>query len=457
MSRAAANNSREELKKQIDYPDFDIQNYIDEYKGRTRIQRLMFLADRCPAARKPAVQLLLKAAQSRGDDAIKDKTLYREIFKYGKQYLENCPDQDVKYLQQNEELNMITRTKLEDEIQKWRNLTQRNNSRLAHLKCAAFLSRLGDFDSAIHKLTDAKEFAEIPVEMIDCQMQIILTSVKQGSLSHVHHEAQRMFVAYDKALNENIRSQIHVCMGLFYLRTEKFNLACNHFLQATHVTRPDFFSEILSKREIGIYGALCALGDLKRDQLKAKLVENHSFMDYLDKAPYVKNLVYAMTNSQYSRVMELLGHLKKDFLLDFYLHKVADALMNAVRGKALVQYFEPFSSMNLTRMAKDFGVKLSDIEEELHKAILSGQVKAKIDLSNHTLIGYQDVTDRHTILKKIVDEGEVFCREAAVVLCNLHLTANKMDLNKSQLGDHQEGGLGEMNNNKYRKKIFKFL
>jgi len=453
MSRAAANNSREELKQQIDYPNIDIQSYIAEYEGRAKIQRLMFLADRCPPARESAVKLLMQTVQTRGKDAIKDNTLYREIFKYGKLYLEKCPEPDVKYMQQNSELNMIRRTKLEDEIQKWRNLTQRNNSRRAHLHSAAFFCQLGEFDLAIHKLMDAKEFAESPEEMIECQMQIIFTSVKQGSLSHVQYEANRMFVTYDNALSETVRSQIHACMGLYFLKNQKFNMACTHFLQATRISS---FSEILSKRDIGIYGALCALGDLKRGQLKAQLLENIPFMAYLDKAPVVKKLVYAMTNSQYSLVMDLLGGLKKEFLLDYYLHKVVDGLMNAVRGKALVQYFEPFSSMNLSRMARDFGVSLSDIEEELRKAILSRQVKGKIDLANHTLLGYQDVTDRHTILKRIVEEGETFCREAAVVLCNLSLTAKKMELKRSQLGEEPEGGLGEMNNNKYRK-FFKFI
>merc|ERR1719184_358071 len=136
--------------------------------------------------------------------------------------------------------------------------------------------------------------------------------------------------------------------------------------------------------------------------------------------------------------MNLLVSLKEDFLLDYHLHKVVDGLMNAIRGKALVQYFEPFSSMNLSRMARDFGVGLSDIEEELRKAILSGEVKGKIDLANHTLHGYRDVTDRHTILKRIVEEGEIFCREAAVVLCNLSLTAKKMDLSKRGMGEITE-------------------
>merc|ERR1719184_363117 len=140
--------------------------------------------------------------------------------------------------------------------------------------------------------------------------------------------------------------------------------------------------------------------------------------------------------------MNLLVSLKEDFLLDYHLHKVVDGLMNAIRGKALVQYFEPFSSMNLSRMAHDFGVELPDIEEELHKAILSGEVKGKIDLANHTLLEYQDVTDRHTVLKKIVQEGEVFCRDAGVVLCNLALTAKKMGLNKKLLNEEQEGRLG---------------
>merc|ERR1719204_25407 len=107
---------------------------------------------------------------------------------------------------------------------------------------------------------DAKEFAEWPKEMIECQMQIIFTSVKQGTLNNVHYEANRMFVANDKDLTETNRSQIHACMGLYFLRREKFDQACTHFLQATKISS---FSEILSKRDIGIYGALCALGELK--------------------------------------------------------------------------------------------------------------------------------------------------------------------------------------------------
>jgi len=448
MSRAAASNSREELKDEIDSPDFNIQRYIGEYKGRARIQRLMFVADRCPSARKSAVKLLMKSANTKGDNAIKDNTLYREIFKYGKLYLEDCPEADVKYMQQNTEFINKRRIKLEDEIQKWRNLNQRINSRRAYMKIADFLSRLGDFDLAIHKLMDAKDFAEVASEFIECHMEIIKTSVKQGSLNHVHNEANRMFVSYEKDLTPTNRSQINACMGLYYMKNGKFNLACDHFLRATKISN---FSEILSKRDIGIYGALCALGDLKRDQLKKKLLDNHPFMHYLEKAPTVKKLVLAMTNSQYSKVMKLLGELKQQFYVDYYLHSVADELMNAVRGKALVQYFEPFSSMNLIRMAKDFGVGLSDIEEELHKAILSGQVKGKVDLANHTLLEYRDVTDRYTILQEIVEEGEIFCREAAVVMTNLALTANKMELSKRKLGDDSEGGLGDMNNNKYRK------
>jgi COP9 signalosome complex subunit 1 len=329
MSRAAASNSREELKDQIDSPNFNIKNYIGEYKGRAKIQRLMFLADRSPTARKSAVKLLMKCANTKGENAIKDNRLYNEIFKYGKLYLEDCPEPDVKYLQQNTELNMIKRTKLEDESQKWRNLNQRIPSRRAYLNNAAFLSQVGDFDLAIHKLMDAKEFAELPSEMIECQMEIIKTSVKQGSLAHVQHEANRLFVTYDKDLTMTDLSQIHACMGLYHMRNEKFNLACTHFLQATKISN---FSEILTKRDLGIYGALCALGDLKRDMLKVQLVENHLFMNYVNKAPMVKDLVLAMTNSQYSEVMRLLGCLKNGFHLDYYLHKVADALTNAIRG-----------------------------------------------------------------------------------------------------------------------------
>jgi len=445
MHRAAGSREQPVL---IDYPDFDVQYYIHEYKGRSKLQRLMFIADRCPSAREKATTLLMQAVKEEVRGAIVDMRLYREIFTYGKKYLTETKEPDEKYIQLTTQKNQVRRTKLEDEIQKWRNLAQKDNSRIAHLRNAEFLCRLGDFQLAIHKLSDAKEFASTAEEMIECHLQIIFASVKEGSLAHVQNEASRLFLVNPDGYAWNTNSQVHACMGLYYLKNEKFNMARSHFLQAKRVGN---FSEILSKRDIGVYAALCSLAVLERNQLKEQMLDNAEIMGYLQRAPVVKNLVIAMHESKYAVVMKTLASLMKDFRLDYYLYTVCDSLVDAVRGKALVQYFEPFSSMNLNRMARDFGVGLDHIEEELHKAILSGQVKGKIDLSNHTLIEYRDVTDRHAILKSIVQEGEAFCREATIVLCNLSLSAKKMDLNKSHLDNQGEnGGMGEMNNNKYR-------
>jgi len=442
MSRAAANSKDLE----IDYPDFDVQHYIHDYKGRSRIQRLMFIADRCPSARETATKLLMQSAEGSGRDNIVDMRLYREIFVYGKKYLKGTQDPDDKFIKQTVLKNQRERTKLDDEIQKRRNLSQKDQSRIAHLNHAKFLSRLGEFELAIHNLNDAKEYASNTEEMVECQLQVIFTSVKQGSFAQVQVEANRLLVMNREALTWLSSSQVNACMGLYYLKHEKFSMACYHFLQATRLGN---FSEILSKRDVGVYAALCALAVLKRDSLKEQLLDNFKIMGYLKRAPIIKRLANAMHDSKYNIVMKTLSDLMRDFRLDYYLHSVADSLVDLVRGKALVQYFEPFSSMNLTRMARDFGVELKHIEDELHKAILSGQVKAKIDLANHTLIEYQDVTDRHTILQNIVEQGEHFCRDAGIVMMHLSLKAKKMDL--KHLDDESHiGGMREMSNNKYR-------
>jgi len=433
---------------QIDYPNFDVQAYIGEYTGRTRLLRLMFIASRCPSARETTTRLLMKIAEKTTDEVMSDVRLYRECFKYGKMYLGSTAEPDSNYIYKTMRENTVRRTKLEDEIQKWRNLAQKRNTRLAHLRNAAFLTRIGEFEQAIQKLMDAKDYASTPEEMIECQIQIIFTSVKQGSLSHVEYEANRLFLTSpgSPALTETLRSQVHACMGLYYLRKGKFNTACSHFLQATRIGN---FAQVLSKRDVGVYAALCALGVLKRKQLKVQMLDNAQIMGYLDRAPVVKKLVHAMHDSKYSLVMETLRSLMKDFQLDYYLHSVAEELVNAVRGKALVQYFQPFSAMDLNRMARDFGVGLVQIEEELHKAILSGLVKGKIDLGNHTLIEFHDVIDRQSLFEDIIYEGEAFCRDAAVELCSLALIREKVGLKKDQSTDDGDEG-GEWNNNKYR-------
>merc|ERR1719245_1139574 len=117
----------------------------------------------------------------------------------------------------------------------------------------------------------------------------------------------------------------------------------------------------------------------------------------------------AMASAKYRLLMDTLRSAMPELQLDFYLGPVLKDLLTAIRAAALVQYFQPFSSMDLHRMAKDFGFTVPEIEEELYQAILKKRIKARIDLADHVLHAYSERTNRHTVYDKLIKEGESFC------------------------------------------------
>ena len=66
-------------------------------------------------------------------------------------------------------------------------------------------------------------------------------------------------------------------------------------------------------------------------------------------------------------------------ITDIYLYSNVESLLSAIRGKALVQYFSPYSAMDLRKMAKSFNVSVPEMEKELSTCIADGHIKAKID------------------------------------------------------------------------------
>ena len=63
-----------------------------------------------------------------------------------------------------------------------------------------------------------------------------------------------------------------------------------------------------------------------------------------------------------------------------------DTLTNLIRSKALVLYFQPFSSIRLERMSQAFGWSVDDLERQVVSLIQSGEIKARVDRQNKVLV-----------------------------------------------------------------------
>ena len=65
-----------------------------------------------------------------------------------------------------------------------------------------------------------------------------------------------------------------------------------------------------------------------------------------------------------------------------HLNSHVKTLYDEIRSRALVQYFSPFVTVDLNRMAAAFNSPVGQLESELAALIMGGKISARIDSHN---------------------------------------------------------------------------
>merc|ERR1719436_1100361 len=121
---------------------------------------------------------------------------YNEIYSAASKVLKDAPKPDANYVKSVEETSTSRKVKLEDEIQKWRNLSSRDNTRIAYMNAADYLSKLGNFDQALQKLAEARDFCSTQKDLNEVHIGIMKASIRHGSMSLVVQEAERLLSSH---------------------------------------------------------------------------------------------------------------------------------------------------------------------------------------------------------------------------------------------------------------------
>ena len=78
--------------------------------------------------------------------------------------------------------------------------------------------------------------------------------------------------------------------------------------------------------------------------------------------------------------------LQDNLLLDMYIAPHVNTLYAQIRNRALIQYFSPYLSADMRKMAAAFNTTVLALEDELMQLILDGQIQARIDSHNKVLL-----------------------------------------------------------------------
>ena len=230
--------------------------------------------------------------------------------------------------------------------------------------------------------------------------------------------------------------------------TRKYSAAAKQFLVASldHCDCPD----LISPNNVAIYGGLTALATFDRAELHKQVISSAQFKLFLELEPQLREVIQCFYDSRsvtvtglesgnqlllrYGQCLKLLGEMKDNLMLDMYLAPHINSLFSMIRNRGLVQYFSPYSSADLNKMATSFNTTVSDLENELMKLILEGSIQARIDSHNKVLLA-QDVDQRSQIFTKAVEMCELYQRRAKMLLLRAAIVKANINVKVGLLED----------------------
>lgn len=139
--------------------------------------------------------------------------------------------------------------------------------------------------------------------------------------------------------------------------------------------------------DIGLYGVLCAMASFERPQFKRMVVDNADLRPYLEYTPFLKDVIQHYYNSRFLQALQSLEENTTRFKLDIHLARHVDDVLKRIKDKMVEQYFEPFRSVKIDKMASAFGWNSDTLEKVLIKLIEAGSMKARIDKQAQVCFG----------------------------------------------------------------------
>uniref|UniRef100_A0A7S4BL18 PCI domain-containing protein n=1 Tax=Chrysotila carterae TaxID=13221 RepID=A0A7S4BL18_CHRCT len=387
----------------------DVEAYISHYSGYTRLKRLQFIAQQDAGLRSEALRLAFEEVKKTANVA-----MYNELVAMDP----NAPGVDEAWAKETKKSSTQTLEKLETELTSHKTSLIKEAIRMGHNDLAEFHCDRGDFTTALKCFVRTRDYCTTTKHTVSMCLNVIKISIHMGNFTHVSNYVTKA-ESTPSGSDALLTSQLKIAAGLTHLSGKKYKLAARKFLEV-NADLGSGFNEVASSQDVALYGSLCALAAFDRQELKAKLIDNSAFRTLLELFPEVRELVSDFYGSKYASCLSYLDKLKPDLLLDIHLHWHLSQLYEDIRSKAMIQYFSPFVTIDMTRMAAAFNTEVMQLEKELAKLIMAGLIPARIDSQNKVLHA-RHADKRHATFTKAVAMGEEYMRETQALLLRLNL------------------------------------
>ena len=318
--------------------------------------------------------------------------------------------------------------------------------------------RIGDLANAVKSYSKERDYCQTPSHLAIMSFHLIHVFIDQHNWLNVQSSVQKLRNSLAKPADvDRAQAKMSAAMGVAQLASGNFKDAAISFLstdprmlQAKLDDRADdeAYNEILTPNDIAVYGGLCALASMDRDELQSRVLENSSFRNYLELEPHIRRAISFFVSSKYSACLTVLESYRTDYLLDLFLCRHVSQLYFLIRSKAIVQYFIPFSTVTLSALAAAFNTDEPSIEQTIVDMIGNGSLDARIDLEHRVLLARR-VDERSEVHEQALEMAKDYERTAQmrilrmeILNAGLEVKAPKAQtlMGMSNMGSLQGGG-----------------
>ncbi|XP_015111870.1 COP9 signalosome complex subunit 1 [Diachasma alloeum] len=446
------NDNTEEEPYIVENPTLDLEVYANSYTGLAKLYRLIYIADHCPSLRIEALKMAITHVLT-----TYNVSLYQVLHKKLLHALNTpgLPDvaaqstsaQDTPVLNQmwvesKSKKAALKLEKFDTDLKNYRSNSIKESIRRGHDDLGDHYLDCGDLANALKCYSRARDYCTSGKHVVNMCLNVIKVSVYLQNWTHVltyvakAENAPDFPEVHSKDNNQSIVTKLKVAAGLAGLAMKKFKMAAKHFLQASldHCDCP----ELLSPGNVALYGGLCALATFDRHELQKQVIFSSSFKLFLELEPQLRDIIFKFYESKYASCLKLLDEIKDNILLDMYIAPHVNSLYTQIRNRALIQYFSPYLSADMRRMAVAFNRSVPALEDELMQLILDGQIQARIDSHNKILYA-KDVDQRSTTFEKSISIGKEYQRRTKMLLLRAAIFKHQIQV-KCPLRDNTQGG-----------------
>lgn len=444
------NENNEDEVYVVENPTLDLEVYANSYSGLAKLNRLMYVADHCPSLRLEALKMAINYVTT-----TYNVNLYTQLHKKladltsgngaagaaGAAVLpdvapstvnnntQDIPVFDAAWVDSKSKKAALKLEKLDNDLKNYKSNSIKESIRRGHDDLGDHHLNCGDLPNALKCYSRARDYCTSGKHVVNMCLNVIKVSIYIENWTHVASYVTKAESTPDfmemnnKDSQLNITTRLKCAAGLSELASKKYKSAAKNFLQ-TSFDHCDF-PEMISCNNVAMYGGLCALATFDRQELQKNVISSSSFKLFLELEPQLRDIIFKFYESKYGSCLKLLDEIRDNLLLDMYIAPHINALYTQIRNRALIQYFSPYLSADMMKMAIAFNRSIGALENELMQLILDGQIQARID-SHKKILYAKDADQRSATFEKAITIGKEYQRRTRMLVLRAAMLKNQI-------------------------------